>query len=457
MTGQRPESTNDVMIDLARKTCSVLRENDKECFMVGGAVRDMIMGNSIHDIDITTNALPDEVIDIFSRAGIKTVPTGIKFGTVTALMGHDPVEITTYRKDGQYSDFRHPDTVSYASSIESDLSRRDFTINAMAYDPIDKILKDPNDGQKDIKHKIIRAVGNPVKRFDEDELRAYRACRFSSKLGFSIDPATRDAIKKTSILAKRLSNERIRDEILKTMNTSKPSIGIDCMVKGGLFDHVLPEVVALQGVHQPKEKHAKDVYGHTMDVVDAVPASNPTLRMAALFHDIAKPTVFHNENGKITFYRHEEFGATMFPGIGERLKLSGNDIDYITGMIKNHMIDYDDSWKDASIRRLVNRVGVDNIDDLLVLNEADYEQKTYFNETVASRLRKRLASMEKSSTPISFGIKELKVTGKDVMMTLGIKPGPEVGRVLNQLLDVVITDPSMNEKKKLVDLMKEKT
>lgn len=162
------KSFNDAKIDLSKKVCRVLRSAGKECYVVGGAVRDLIIGNSIHDIDITTNAKPSDVIDIFSKAGMKVIPTGIKFGTVTAIVGDNPVEITTYRADGKYTDFRHPDTVTYASSIEADLSRRDFTVNAMAYDPIDDTLKDPHDGQGDIKRKVIRAVGSPAERFDED-------------------------------------------------------------------------------------------------------------------------------------------------------------------------------------------------------------------------------------------------------------------------------------------------
>jgi poly(A) polymerase/tRNA nucleotidyltransferase (CCA-adding enzyme) len=446
-------STNDVMMTTAMEICGILRNNGKECYMVGGSVRDMIMGNSIHDIDIATNALPEDIINIFSMADIKTISTGIKFGTITVLMKHNPVEITTYRKDEKYSDFRHPDSVLYASTIENDLSRRDFTINAMAYDPVDKILKDPNDGQKDINRKIIRAVGNPAEKLNEDILRAYRACRFSSKLGFSIDPATERAIKEKSGLAKRLSNERIRDEILKTMESTKPSIGIKCMADGGLFDHVLPEIVALKGIKQPIEFHSKDVFGHTLDVVDAIPAGKTTLRIAGLFHDIGKPSTFKKIGEKITFRGHDDAGAAMFPAIGERLKLTGADIDFVKGMIANHLIEYDDTWNDAAIRRLVNRVGKDRIDDLLTLNEADYEKKAPGNVSMASKVRDRIAEMDSSNTPTSIGIKDLKVAGKDVMAVLGIKPGPEVGRVLNRLLEAVIADPSLNEKEKLVGMM----
>ena len=446
--------TNDAMIDLAKRTCAVLKENGRECYVVGGAVRDMIRGSEMHDIDIATNATPPEVMTFFSNSGKKVIPTGIDFGTVTVMMDGTAVEITTYRKDGKYSDFRHPDSVAYSAKVEDDLERRDFTINSMAYDPISAVLKDPHGGQKDLASGIIRAVGNPSARFEEDGLRMYRACRFSSKLGFSIDLATNDAIKENAKLAKRISVERIRDEILKTMESPRPSTGITCMVNGGLFDHVLPEVVSLKGVKQPEDKHLKDVYGHTLDVVDAVPEGKTMLRVAALFHDVAKPAVFKKEGRKITFFRHDEIGAAMFPGIGERLKLTGSDIDFVTSMIRNHMIEYSGAWSDAAVRRLVNRVGADRIDDLLALNEADYEQKLAGGISVAGRIRERIASMEKSSTPISIGIKDLKVNGRDVMAVLGIKPSPEVGRVLNRLLDAVISDPSLNEKAKLVDMMK---
>ena len=417
----------------------------------------MIRGTTVHDVDIATNATPVEVTRAFEKAGKKVIPTGIKFGTVTVLMDGEPVEVTTYRKDGRYSDFRHPDEVSFSTSVEDDLERRDFTINAMAYDPVDGVLKDPHGGQNDLDKGIIRAVGNPDTRFLEDPLRMYRACRFNSKIaGSTIEPATIASIRKNAPLAKKLSNERIRDEILKTLESDKPSTGLKCMADGGLFDHVLPEIVDLKGVKQPVEYHSKDVFGHTLDVVDAIPPGKTTLRVAGLFHDIGKPSTFKKTGEKITFRGHDDAGAAMFPAIGERLKLTGADIDFVKGMIANHLIEYDDTWSDAAIRRLVNRAGKDRIDDLLTLNEADYEKKAPGNASVASKVRERIASMELSGAPISFGIKDLKVTGKDVMAVLDIKPGPEVGRVLNRLLEAVIADPSLNERKKLVELMGKK-
>jgi tRNA nucleotidyltransferase/poly(A) polymerase len=443
-------------MDIARDTCIMLHDNGKECYVVGGGVRDMIMGVPIHDVDIATNAVPGDVSKIFSNAGMRVIPTGIKHGTVTVLVDNEPVEITTYRSESTYSDRRHPDVVTFTGTIEDDLSRRDFTINAMAYDPVTGILKDPHGGQDDIKNKMIRTVGNPDDRFDEDALRMYRDCRFSSKMNFTIDDDTVNSIRRHAHLSVHLSNERIRDELLKTMETRKPSTGLRCMIDNGLLDHVLPEVIAMKGVEQPKKWHDKDVLDHVLDVVDKIPPGNPMLRMAGLFHDIGKPRAFKAGDGTTSFHGHEAIGSAMIPSIGQRLKMPSVDTEYITAMVKHHMIQYEENWKDASVRRLVNNVGIEYIDDLILLNEADYEAKPSTGKTIASQLRDRIARLQSSNLPVTMTTRDLDIHGNDVMNVLGINPGPRVGEVLNYLLDRVIDDPSLNTTSNLVELMKEK-
>lgn len=439
--------------EIARKACKVLNKNHKDCFVVGGSVRDMLLGLPIKDVDITTNARPEEVMEIFKRENIKVVPTGLKHGTISVIIDKEPVEITTYRKDARYSDFRHPDEVTFSKTLEEDLKRRDFTINALALNPMTEELVDLHGGKQDIVDKIIRAVGDPQQRFREDALRMYRACRFSSKLGFDIDENVEKAIKNNKDLARRLSAERIRDELLSTLESDKPSLGIDCMVDNGLFDHILPEVLAMQGVLQPQKYHVSDVYDHSLAVMDHVPKDKPLVRLAGLFHDIGKPSTMSGEGEARHFLEHEDVGAEMFKQVGERLKLSGEEIDHVVNLIENHLIMYDDKWTDGAVRRFVNRVGEESLEDLFLLNEADIRARGK-EPVMLEKLKQRIQDMQREKKPTTFTRKDLKISGRDVMRVLNIEPSIKIGKVLNTITEQVIDDPSLNDRTILLKMIK---
>jgi poly(A) polymerase/tRNA nucleotidyltransferase (CCA-adding enzyme) len=240
---------------------------------------------------------------------------------------------------------------------------------------------------------------------------------------------------------------------MMSLDIFKPSIGLHCMVDNGLFDHVLPEIIAMRGVEQPKEYHVKDVLGHTLDVIDSIPKGKTMLRVAGLFHDIGKPSTFKNDGGKITFRGHDDIGASVFPSIGSRIKMSSSDIDFVEAMIRDHLIQYDDSWTDGAVRRFINRVGKERLDDLLMLNEADYEKKVEGAST-ARLLRSRIDRLEATRQPLTIGIKDLKINGRDVMRILDIPPSKIVGDALNYLLWQVTENPALNEKLALERMVK---
>lgn len=274
---------------LGRKLCEVLAKGGKECYVVGGAVRDHLMGTKPGDIDLTTNALPSETDAIFKKEGCTVIPVGERFGTMKVRCKHEDefVEVTTYRSEGGYADRRHPDSVKFETKLEEDLKRRDFTVNAIAYDPVKDEVVDPLGGKKDIDTKIIRAVGNPDERFNEDPLRMIRMCRFKGKLGFDIDPVTEEAVSRNKNLLQEVPGERVRDELYKMFEQEAPSNALRCLSETSQMGEILPEVQKLKGVKQPPKYHAYDALEHTFKVVDALPM-NKELRLAGLLHDVGK-------------------------------------------------------------------------------------------------------------------------------------------------------------------------
>jgi poly(A) polymerase/tRNA nucleotidyltransferase (CCA-adding enzyme) len=417
-----------------------------KCYIVGGGVRDLLLGLKPKVWDLTTDATPKQITKLFK----KVVPTGIKFGTVTVLINKVPYEITTFRSDERYVDGRHPSKVTFSNDLKKDLSRRDFTINAIAYDPTTRELVDIFGGQKDLKAKLIRAVGNPVERFREDGLRPVRACRFAAKLNFKIEDRTLKAIPKCLNVAKKVSMERVHDELMRMLEADKPSIGIDLMRKSGLLKIYIPELLKGIGVKQPKPFHKDDVYWHSLYTCDAVSKDKPILRLAALLHDIAKPRC----KAGMTFYDHEAKGTKMAYGIMKRLKFSNAHIDYVMNLIKNHMFNYSSEWSDAAIRRFIRRVGSRYLDDLFELRVADIKAMGRKVESGHPRqLRNRINKILREQNALH--IKDMKVDGNDVMKVLGIKPGPKVGEVLGKLLEKVLDDPELNTKPKLLELIRE--
>jgi tRNA nucleotidyltransferase (CCA-adding enzyme) len=416
-----------------------------KCYVVGGGIRDKILKHPVNNWDLATNARPEQVTKLFK----KVIPTGIKYGTVTVLVNKMPYEITTFRSDEHYIDGRHPSNVRYAKRIEDDLARRDFTVNAIAYDPLTDELIDHFGGLEDIKKKIIRAVGDPVKRFNEDGLRPMRACRFAAKLNFSVEPKTLKAISKCMKTAKMVSPERVHDEFMRMLEADKPSIGIELMRKSGLLKLYIPELLKGVGVKQPKQFHKWAVYEHAIYACDAAPKEAPILRLAALLHDISKPKCKVNN----TFYDHENVGAETAEKIMRRLKFSNDHISYVKDLIRNHMFNYTDDWSDAAVRRFIKRVGLKYIKDLFTLRMADIEamgKKPYkgYPKELERRINKIILKQN------ALHIKDLKVTGNDVMRTLGIPASPMVGKVLSNLLDKVIDDPKLNNKEILIKMMR---
>jgi len=437
------------MIDVkaeAKDIIRTLKAGGFAAYLVGGCVRDSLLGKTPEELDITTSARPNEVTKLFK----KVVPTGIKYGTVTVLLSDGQYEVTTFRSDEKYIDGRHPSNVKFTDNIHKDLSRRDFTINALALDPETGQLIDDFNGQTDLKNKIIRTVGDPLERFSEDGLRPVRACRFAAKLGFEIEPITFAAISRTLKIVKKVAPERIHDELIKLLATDKPSVGFELMRKSGLLGLIMPELEISFGVEQPPQYHKYDVYWHSLYSCDAAPKGFYRLRLAALLHDIGKPSCKEG----YTFYNHDHAGVKIAEKILKRLKFSNEDIKQITNLIGNHMFEYTCAWSDAAVRRFIRRVGgTENIDDLFALREADAKAMEheagweYLNE-----LRKRIDKVIAEENALA--VSDLKVSGNDVMKVLKIKPGPKVGQTLKALLEKVLDDPKLNDRETLLKLIK---
>ncbi len=413
-----------------------------EAYIVGGCVRDLLLDNTPKDWDVTTNAKPEEIQKVFPDSFYEN-----KFLTVTVKTGSDKiseVEVTTYRLETTYSDKRHPDGLDFADSLEDDLARRDFTVNAMAMDKKGKLV-DLFEGQKDLKKKIIRTVGQAEKRFSEDALRMLRGVRFATTLDFSIEEQTSEAIKKNSRWLEAVSQERIRDELIKMIMSPRAAAGIELLRELGLLKYVIPELLENYGVAQNKH-HIYDCYTHALKALEfaAKKKFNVHTRLASLLHDIAKPRTKGGEGANATFYNHQMVGAKMAFQILNRLKFPKKDIEKIVTLVRYHMFYYNaGEVTDASVRRLVKNVGPENMDDLLNLRQAD-RIGSGVPKAEPYKLRHLKYLIEKvSKDPISA--KMLKVDGKDVMDILGIAPGPKIGYILTILLGYVLEDPEKNE------------
>jgi tRNA nucleotidyltransferase (CCA-adding enzyme) len=435
--------------DSVIKFAKIFKKNNFQIYLVGGAVRDFLYKNRILDYDFTTNALPEQVIRIFPHV----IPVGIEHGTVMVLFEKNEFEVTTFRTEGKYSDSRHPDSVNFVKSIDEDLKRRDFTINALAYDISRKKLIDNFSGRKDLKNKIIKAIGNPEERFSEDHLRMMRACRFASQLEFTIADETLNAIKAQADGITGISCERIRDELIKIMNSRRPSVSFEYMRTTGLLKHILPELESGYGILQNKF-HKHNVYYHNLYSCDAAPAGNYIIRLAALFHDIAKPQTKRgkeDDENENSFYNHEIIGARTASKILKRLKFSNNDIRAVSHLIKYHMFYYTDAWTDGAVRRFIRNVGVENLEDLFILREADRigngtkqgVPEVFIN--FKDRIRQIL------EIDSAFKIRDLDINGDDVMEKINLKSGPIIGEILNYLLELVLDNPELNSEEILLN------
>lgn len=428
-----------------RQFASIFRDNGHLLYIVGGAVRDHLLGKSNSDYDFCTDAKPEQVISMFR----KVIPTGIKHGTVTVLFKGDSFEVTTFRTEGAYSDQRHPDSVTFVTDLAEDLSRRDFTVNAFAADCLDGKIIDLFDGMKDLKAKTIRAIGIPKERFEEDALRLMRLARFCSKLGFEPDPETMRAASDLSTSISNVSQERIYDELSKILLTGKPTVGLRLLEDMGVLKIILPELSECRKIEQTKVG-AHDVLEHIYNTVDAAAYFNYSynVRLAALLHDIAKPqTMVINTYGIMRFLGHDIKSAQMARDVLRRLKCSNQLTDIVCNLIENHMVKYRPDWTDGAVKRFIRRVGRENVNELFELQWCDQiasEGKSKVEEY--DPFIRRIRELE--NQPMS--VKDLKITGDD-LAEAGIPRSKVMGDILNDLLEMVIDYPTLNEKETLIN------
>ncbi len=488
-----------------------LREAGYEAYIVGGAVRDLLLqaGNAqaapTTDYDFTTNAKPEEIQALFPESFYENT-----FGTVsithedlTLQMGGQletpepltPIDtnriidiaqatklhasfqaqapnpeasaepptqqlfpeyqMTTFRSDEVYDDFRRPSSMTWGTSLEEDLERRDFTMNAMALQlessPDQFRLIDPHHGQADLKAGIIRTVGEPEVRFQEDALRMMRAIRFSVQLNLEIDPATFDAIIAKADLIKHISWERIRDEFVKMLKSQYPAEAVELLEVGGLLSHILPELELTKGVEQGGH-HTTDVWTHSLDALRNCPSPDPVVRLATLLHDIAKPQTQAFQNNTVTFYNHEIIGSRMAKGIAERLRFSRDDCQRVFTLVRYHMFHYQPHNTDAAIRRFMRKVGLNNVDDILDLREGDRlgsgARKTSWR---LEEMKQRM--IEQLHQPMA--VTDLVINGTDLIQEFQLKPGPIIGQVLHELFEMVLDNPELNNREKLLEAARE--
>ncbi len=450
-------------------------------FVVGGAVRDIILGRSTYDWDFTTNATPEQICSLFPENFYTNT-----FGTVGIARSHlweqigldstqlsasekdQVLEITTFRSESAYSDFRRPDSVQWGNSLDGDLQRRDFTINSLAlsvsdstlatFHPsaqlshleVDCQLHDPFSGQADLQRRVLRTVGNPQQRFQEDALRLLRAVRFAAQLEMQIEPDTLVALQSCAPLVEKISWERIRDEMLKIIVTDHVEDALTLMYTAGILQYVLPELITTRGVEQ-RGHHEFDVWTHSLRACASCPSRDPVVRLATLLHDIAKPqtqTEIPDSTGEYSFYNHEVIGARLARDVARRLRLPKDDIQRIFLMVRWHMFYYQPNLTDAAIRRFIRRVGPEMIDDMMALREGDRvgsgsKRTSWRLEEMKQRIYDQLHQ--------PLRLTDLVIKGEDVMQTLQIKPGKKVGDILQQLFEEVLEDPNKNNREYLLD------
>lgn len=442
-----------IMPDDVRMIIDKLQEEGYEAFAVGGCVRDSYLGKTPHDWDITTNALPEEVKSLFRR----TIDVGIQHGTVVVMVGDEGYEITTYRIDGEYEDNRHPKEVVFTASLAEDLRRRDFTINAMAYSEKTGIV-DLFGGIDDLKRGIIRAVGNPRERFSEDALRILRAIRFSARFGYEIEEQTKEAIKELAPTLSNISAERIRDELEKMIMTDNPD-RMRTAYELGVTKIILPEWDAMMECEQNSPYHYLSVGEHTIkaleflvDKFNELPMKDMRIvRIATLLHDVAKPSMKTTDAAGVDhFKKHPEAGVDMVKNILRRLKYDNETIDVVTKLVRYH--DLRPRHTLPAVRRAIIAVGIDNIPNLMIVKQADMAAQSnyHYDEKMEdyNSFYNLYLQIYENNDPLS--IKDLAVTGRD-LMEAGVASGPEMGIILNGLLQLVIDNPRINNKESLMD------
>ncbi|MDD4989836.1 MAG: HD domain-containing protein [Candidatus Pacebacteria bacterium] len=459
-----------------KNTLEILQKAGYEAYIVGGCVRDLLRNAEPKDWDLTTNAKPEQIEAVFDAAGFKTFYENA-FGTVTVLTNSEKkclknIEITPFRSEAKYSDKRHPDSVKFVKSLKQDLARRDFTINALALEIKDSKLKtiDLFEGQKDLQEKIIRAVGKPEERFQEDALRMMRAVRFAvclddtpwpasnasgvASAGWKIEPKTFQAIAKNAKLLNYIAKERIKDELVKIIMSKNGSAGIELLRELGLLQSIIPELLEGYGNSQNKH-HIYEIYQHNLLSLEYACKKDFSLevRLASLLHDIAKPKTKRGEGPNATFYGHEIVGAKMTKKILETLKFSKKDVEKITKLVRYHLFYYNaGEVGESSVRRLLRNVGPELVEELLQVRMSD-RIGSGVPKAEPYKLRHLKYLFEKvAKDPISP--KMLKVNGQDIMQILQIKPGPKVGQILSVILSYVLSEPQKNDRAFLIEEIK---
>lgn len=426
-----------------------LMNNGYDAYAVGGCVRDSVLGTEPDDWDITTSAKPLQIKKIFKR----TVDTGIKHGTVTVLLGKNRYEVTTYRIDGEYEDSRHPKDVVFTTDLTEDLRRRDFTINAMAYNPY-KGLIDVFGGMEDLQNKIIRCVGSPFERFSEDALRILRAVRFSAQLGFTIEEETKKAIVKLADSLQMISVERIQTELVKLLVSQNP-YQFKAAYELGLTKVIMPEFDAMMQTPQNNPHHKYSVGEHALHTLEHIEAYKVE-RLAMLLHDIGKPEVRSTDaDGVDHFYHHSEKGAFIAGTILKRLKFDNYTIDRVTKIVRWH--DYKIMLSERGIRRGINTVGEEIFPYLFAVKHADMEAQSDVSkeEKVYHLQRAEILYKEVIRKSQCVSLKTLQVSGKDLIQ-MGINPGKNIGFILNDLLNMVLDNTELNDKEILLEIVKNK-
>ncbi len=425
---------------------ATLWRGGQAAYVVGGCLRDAILGRAPADWDLTTDAPPEQVQSLFPRSIYEN-----RFGTVVVRHAGHQYEITAFRRDVSYSDFRHPDRVEFGDSIEEDLARRDFTVNAMAWGsrPGDEpTFVDPYGGRDDLGLGILRAVGDPDRRFGEDALRMLRAVRLATTLGFEIEPATYRAIGRNAELARHLSGERIFAELQKLLMAGRPSVGLRLMADSGLLAVIAPDLARQRGLGQNKVA-GEDLWDHTLRTVDAAPA-RPLLRLSALLHDAGKPDTLADGH----FHGHETVGAEMARDFLARLHAPRALQERVAHLVRLHMFSYEPGWSDAAVRRFIRKVGPGSTDDLLALRAADNQGSGLPPESghlieLSARIQAELAAN------VVLGRNQLAIDGDDLMAELGLPAGRELGELLEALTERVIAEPALNDRSILLGLARE--
>lgn len=446
-------------VQLPKFVLEILKKFEKaefEICVVGGAVRDLLMKKDSDDWDFTTNATPEEILKIFPDGFYDNV-----FGTVgiSHESSPNPFEITTFRHESGYTDKRRPDKVAWGKTLEEDLKRRDFTINAIALKRKEGTkdqyeLIDPYDGQKDLDKKLIRAVGEASERFSEDALRMMRAVRIAAELNFSIEEKTLEAIKTNAPLINKIAKERIKDELIKILASPNPYVGMMIFREVGLLQEILPELEKTFGVEQksPGRHHIHDVGTHSFLSLKNCKSTDPIVRFATLIHDIGKPQTYRKlPNGTITFYNHEVVSTKIAKRIAERLRFSKKQTKKLVTLVRYHQFTVDERQTDKAIRRFIKKVGKEYIKDMLDLRVGDRlgggARETSWR---LEEFKKRLIEVQKQP----FTIHDLKISGNDVMKKLNLKPGRKVGEILEKLFEEVEKKKIPNEKKALLAQLK---